>query len=416
MIDKVPCQNIKAEEALLCAVMMDNKYIEDIGKLEPQDFYNPKHEVIFKAMLCLINDNSPVDLITVGKKIEHIKAEFDLSYLALLVDYAEMSLNVKAHSKIIRECSLIRNLTTKAMRVSEIGFNNPDPEEFVDMFYGLTSDLEIDTDDRILNGEEFANSAMDFIEQSILNKNSDGIQLGFRDIDEIVNIFGSKLILIAARPGIGKTAFMTSIVENICSVNRSVGILEIEMDKEEIGNRFIGKLANINPGKFKFSGNLDSEDLDGIKNACAQISRWDLFIDDSGCTIDDVKRKCRKMKKLGCEVIFIDQLSKITGGKGSQFERYTENCSQIALLKKELRIPIFLLCQINREGAEKPTMSNLKQTGMLEEDADMIFILHRDDLTQNETDVMLVKHRQGGVKDFTLTFNRNRITFNKIYQ
>jgi len=336
--------------------------------------------------------------------------DIDLGLLLRLNNYPE-SINPKAHSKVIRACSIVRNISNRCLRLGEKGFNNPDPEKYIDEFYKLTTEIEVNTSDKILTAVEFSHLTYDAIEEALKRKESDGIYLGFNEIDELISLTGSKLILIAARPGVGKTSFLTSIVENICTVGRSAGVLEIEMDNEDIGNRIVGKLANINPQRFKYSGNLKKEDNYKILNACNEISQWKLFIDDSSCKIEDVKRKCRKMKKLGCDAIFIDQLSKI-GGSGSQFERYTENCTQIALLKKELRIPIFLLCQINREGSERPTMSNLKQTGMLEEDADLIFILHRKPDEETVTDVILAKHRQGATQEFKLNFNKIRSTFN----
>jgi len=409
---KLPSHDNNAEESLLISLLSDNQNYYDLEALEPDDFYKLFHKEVFRSIVNLINKQQTADFVTVGHEIKSRIPDLDLDLLLKLNSYPE-SVNPKAHSKVIRACSIVRNISHRCLDLGEKGFNNPDPDKYIDDFYKLTTEIEVNTSDKILTSLEFSNMTYDGIQEALKRKESDGIHLGFPEIDELISLVGSKLILIAARPGIGKTSFLTSVVENMCTVGRSAGVLEIEMDNEDIGNRIVGKLADINPQRFKYSGSIKEDEETKIVNACSEISRWKLFIDDSGCKIEDVKRKCRKMKKLGCDAIFIDQLSKISG-TGNQFERYTENCTQIALLKKELRIPIFLLCQINREGAERPTMANLKQTGMLEEDADLIFILHRKPDEEMVTDVILAKHRQGATQEFKLNFNKIRSTFNEV--
>lgn len=415
-LDKIPKQEIDAEESLISALLINNENYYDLDELRPDHFYKSAHQIIFNAIITLINQGQPADLVTVVSllkeqgKLEQIGGA---AYIAAISDSAPVATNAKKYGDIIRKAAVVRNGTNELLKLVDKGFSNPNSDDFISEVQRVALGLETADKDTILSGQDIANLSINRIEKALTSPESDGLSTGFFSIDEIVNISGSKLILIAARPKIGKTSLMTSMIRNMCDFGYTVGCLSLEMDEEEITKRWIGELGNINPGRLKYSGGLDRKDLQSIHQAHNQIASWNLFLDDHGGNIDTVERKCRKLKKLGCQIIFIDQLSKISG-VGKATEVYSNNTSRLAILKKELRIPIVLLCQINREGTEKPTMGNLKQTGMLEEDADMIFILHRKQGEPTWTDCMLVAHRQGGVQDFELEFTANRMTFNKM--
>lgn len=414
-LQRVPSQNLEAEQSLLSALMINNEYYYDIDFLSADDFYKSAHQKIFTAIKNLIETKYPADLVTV---VEYLQDKKELegiggaSYLAKISDSAPVATNARAYGKIIKKCSVVRTGTVKAMELMEQGFNNPNPAEFIENFQRTAMELDSGKEDSITDAPTFSAWVKNKIKSDIEDANSDGLKTGFMPVDEITNITGSKLILIAARPKIGKTAFMTTVVRNMCEMfGYTVGVLSLEMDKKEIADRWVSGLANINPMRFRYSGGIAQSQLKDIEAACDYLGNWKLFIDDQNCNIEDVKRKCRKMKKLGCQAIFIDQISKISGGDKDNYTRFTHHCNQLALLKKELRLPIFLLCQIKRNTNEKPTMDELKQTGALEEDADMIFILHREREEKRKTELMLVAHRQGGTQDFILDFNPNRILF-----
>ena len=415
MIEKLPNQNLQAEESLITALLINNELYYDLDELQPEHFYRTNHQLIYSAIKHLISTKQVADLVTVADLLTKRKQidTIGIGTLAQITDSSPIVSNAKHYGDIVRKSFCVRNGTNSLMKLVDMGFSNPDPDEFITAVQKAVMNIDTAEKDTILSGKEIATRSFDRIEKALTDPDSAGLNLGFPDIDEIINVSGSKLILIAARPKVGKTAFMTSIISNMCRFGNTVGCLSLEMDESEITNRFIGELGDINPGRLNYSGDLKPGELNRIADAHGQISDWNIFIDDYGGNIEAVERKCRKLKKLGCQAIFIDQLSKIRG-TGSATEVYSKNTSRLALLKKELRIPIFLLCQINREGTAKPTMRNLKQTGMLEEDADMIFILHREPNEDSETDCMLVAHRQGGTKDFKLDFTKIRITFNKV--
>jgi replicative DNA helicase len=218
------------------------------------------------------------------------------------------------------------------------------------------------------------------------------------------------------------TALALSIAKHLATRGVKVGFLSIEMDKESLSDRLISIESNVNSLCFYAKESLSDESMSAITNSADFLSTLPIYIDDADCTIQDVERKCRKFKKMGCEIIFIDQLSKIRGdSKKSKFEVYTDNCAAIALLKKELRMPIGLLCQLNRNVEMRtnktPEMSDLKQTGMLEEDADLIFFIFRpgyydENIDESQTKIILAKNRQGakGTEEKVL-FNKKRGMF-----
>jgi replicative DNA helicase len=276
--------------------------------------------------------------------------------------------------------------------------------------------------DKIYGTEILMQQALDRIEAARSQAFDAGLKFGFPTLDNFMQIFGSKLIILAGRPGMGKTALALSISRFLAEQGIKVGFLSIEMDKESLADRLLGHAANVNPLLFYARDGVSQSTMAEIKESADHLSQLPLFVDDADCKIQDVERKCRKLKKMGCQIIFIDQLSKIRGEpKQSKFEQYSDNCSSIALLKKELRVPIVLLCQLNRNveqrQGKKPEMVDLKQTGMIEEDADMVLLLYRPGYYVKETDdsiteIILAKNRQGakGVEQGVL-FNAKRMMF-----
>jgi replicative DNA helicase len=272
------------------------------------------------------------------------------------------------------------------------------------------------------------NDAIDRIEAAQKQDKEIGLKLGMSVLDNYIHVFGSKLMLLAGRPGMGKTSLALSIAKHLAIGGHKIGFLSIEMDKESIADRLLSDESNINSLFFYSKGSLDKRAYQDLTDASGFLAGLPILVDDAECQVEDVKRKCRKMKRMGVEMIFIDQLSKIRGQAGaSKFDQYSDNCSEIALLKKELRMPIMLLCQLNRDVEKRqdkrPTLSDLKQTGMLEEDADMVFLLFRPgyyealenpggNADQSVTQIILAKNRQGekGVEN-NVVFNAKRGMF-----
>lgn len=410
LLHRLPPQNMESEQAVLSALLINNSGFDQIDGLTPEDFYKGSHQKIFRTMLELRKNKEPVDLLTV---VQHLQKKEELesiggaSYLVCIADAAPVAVNIAAYAGHIMALSKAREMIQVASWITEAGFSASDIEQYISDSQTKVLNIQTSTTkDKIFKMDALMLDAVNRIEEA-QNRDVDlGLKLGMPFLDNLVQISGSKLILIAARPKMGKTALALSIARKLAYQGVKVGFLSIEMDKEALSDRLLSIEADINSLLFYARNSLDAQAIRNITNAAENLSTLPIYVDDADCKIQDVERKCRKFKKMGCEVIFIDQLSKIRGKAGqSKFETYTDNCSTIAILKKELRLPIFLLCQLNRNVEQRedkrPTPADLKQTGMLEEDADMIFLIYRpgyykESIDQSVTEIILAMNRSGG--------------------
>lgn len=425
-MNRIPPHNTDIEEALLSALLINNSGFEDVDGLAPVDFYTSKTKAVFSAMVSLRRKKQPVDLVTVAGELQTDGTLDQIggpAYLAYISDSAPVALNAGKYANDIKNLAIVRKTIETAMSIAESGFETKDVEEYISKAQADILKIQTTTSqDKFHTMENLMHSAIDRIEAAQKHGNMIGLKLGMPILDGISQVFGSKLMLLAGRPGMGKTALSLSIAKHLAMQGHKVGFLSIEMDKESLADRLLSGEANVNNLCFYAQESISLQSMTSITDASSFLSTLPIFIDDAECKINDVERKCRKLKKLGCEIIFIDQLSKIKGQPGqSKFDQYSDNCSSIAILKKELRIPIMLLCQLNREvekrNDKEPQLSDLKQTGMLEEDADMVFLLYRpgyynDAEGQEKTKIILAKNRQGakGVET-NVFFNAKRGMF-----
>jgi len=430
LLEKTPPHCTETEQAVLSALFINNAGFEDIGALAHDDFYTTAHQKIFQAMLSLRSRGQAVDLVTVAGELK-TKDDLDrvggAAYLATIADAAPIATNVGVYSNSVKNMAAVRRMMLVSMKIASLAHSVTDVEEYISQAQAEILKIQTTTSiDKIYGMDDLMNDALDRIEDAQKRNADIGLKLGMPTLDSFMQIFGSKLIIMAGRPGMGKTALALSIARSLAERETRVGFLSIEMDKESLADRMLGHAANVNPLLFYARDSLHNQTMATIGESAGYLATLPLLIDDADCNIQDVERKCRKFKKMGCEIIFIDQLSKIRGRAGqSKFEQYSDNCSTIALIKKELRIPIVLLCQLNRNveqrNDKRPELSDLKQTGMIEEDADMVLLIYRpgyydDQIPQQETDIILAKNRQGakGVEQQVL-FNAKRMMFEMVY-
>jgi replicative DNA helicase len=367
-----------------------------------------------------------VDLVTVAQEMKSrgtLDASGGPAYLTKLVDTAPIAINPQQYADVIRNLSAVRAMLHAGLKIAQDAYSATDVEDYISRSQAEVLQVQTTTSiDKIHNMESLMAQALDRIESAQTRDIEIGLKFGFPTLDSVMQIFGSKLIIMAGRPGMGKTALALSVARSLAERGVKTGYLSIEMDKESLTDRILGHAANINPLLFYAKDTLSSQSFTTLTDSARYLSTIPLYIDDSDCKIQDVERKCRKLKKMGCEIIFIDQLSKIRGVAGaSKFEQYSDNCSTIALIKKELRIPIVLLCQLNRNVEQRvdkrPELSDLKQTGMIEEDADLVLLIYRpgyydDNVEQSITDIILAKNRQGArATEQQVLFNAKRMMF-----
>jgi replicative DNA helicase len=431
-MNRILPHSIDVETSLLSALLIDNKGFENIGALSADDFYKTSHRLIFSAMQDLIKEKLPVDLVTV---VERLQKKKDLekiggaTYLAQISDSAPVAINAYGYAKSIKDFSMIRGAIQSCMEIIDDGYSTTDPEAFISNAQERILSLQTtSTKDKFFTMDQLVSDAVERIKHAQASEYEQGLNFGFPVLCKAMHILGSKLIIIAARPGMGKTALMLSVAKFLGYQEVKSTIISIEMDKEALTDRFLSEEANINSLCFYARNSISDKNIERLEDAASNLSYLPINIDDSGCKIQDIERKCRKAKKMGSEIIFIDQLSKISFPANlTDFQGYTKNCNRIAGLKKELRIPIVLLCQLNRNvedrNNKRPKLSDLKQTGAIEEDADMIFFIYRPGYyeqlenpaskpDQSRSEIILAKNRNGalGVEE-QVVFNAKRGMF-----
>jgi replicative DNA helicase len=415
--DKLPPQNVEAEQFVLGAILLENDAIHKAVELiTPEDLYKDSHRRIFRAMLVLFDKNEPIDLITltdVLKKTDEMEKVGGVSYLSALVNSVPTAANVQYHSKIIREKSLMRGLigaaTGIAARVYENSFQ---ADELVD--YAEKTIFEL-SDKRIRPAfssmHDVIKDSFAMIENLYNNKNSiTGVPSGFKDLDELTTGFQEgDLIIIGGRPSMGKTAFGLNIAQHVgIAVNSPVAIFSLEMSKKQLAMRMLCSEAMVDANKVR-KGFIDKKrDWHKLTAAAGRLADARIYIDDSSdITVLEIRAKARRLKmEHGLGLVVVDYMQLIRGRAG--MERREQEISEISRslkgLAKELSIPVIALSQLNRLVEQRkppiPMLADLRESGAIEQDADVILFLYRDSVYNKNADrgaaeVIVAKQRNG---------------------
>lgn len=380
--------NIEAEESLLCYILIHNDMSEIIDLLDAKDFYKTANLNIYGAMQNLYNRKEPVELISVITELKSqqlLEISGGARYVAKLIDMP-IALDPKYTAETIKACAIGRLLISRASDILNKAYdaNRDNILELLNESRETISDISFNINiSTALSYKELVNTAILDIEERSQLGIAPGIQTGFRTIDRLTGGFwGPLLIIIAARPGIGKTSFMLNMAKNMAKAGTKLSIYSLEMSSMALMKRQLANETGINLTKLRTGQGLTYEEFLRINEAEERLATLPIKVDDGFIPISELKRRIRIDVKTGAKIIFIDQLSKIPGGRGNSFfERFTDIVSQLAMLKKELNTPIVLLAQINRQSNDnidkKPSLENLKQSGAIEEDADIVFLGYR---------------------------------------
>jgi replicative DNA helicase len=431
-LDKLPPQNIEAEQAVLGAILIDNDALpRALEILDPEDFYKQSHRTIFYAMTELFNRNEPIDLITLTdylKRQGEIDAVGGVSYLSALVNMVPTAANIRYHSKIVREKALLRGLLRSATEIaSRVYEDNLDAEELVD--YAERSIFDI-SDKRIkasfVTLKEVIKDSFEMIEHLYGKKDMiTGVPSGFRDLDELTTGFQKgDLIVVGGRPSMGKTALTLNIAQYVgLEMESPVAIFSLEMAKEQLAFRMLCSEAMVNSSSIR-KGFIKTEDWHKLTNAAGKLAGAPIFIDDSsGISVLELRAKARRLKmEHGLSLVVVDYLQ-LMRGKGS-FERREQEISDISrslkALAKELNIPVIAVSQLNRSVEQrrppKPILADLRESGAIEQDADVILFLYRGEIydkeaKKGEAEVIIAKQRNGPTGAVNLTFISNCTRF-----
>ncbi|MCM3668916.1 replicative DNA helicase [Mesobacillus maritimus] len=425
--DRMPPQNIEAEQAVLGAIFLEPSSLTVASEvLIPEDFYRAAHQKIFEVMLNLNDKGKAVDLVTVTEELAAAKLLEDtggVSYLSELAASVPTAANIEYYSRIVEEKSLLRRLIRTATTIASDGYQREDEVESL-LSEAEKSILEVA---QRKNAGAFHNikdvlvRTYDNIE-TLHNRVGDvtGIATGFSELDRMTAGFQrNDLIIVAARPSVGKTAFALNIAQNVATkTGENVAIFSLEMGAEQLVMRMICAEGNINAQNLR-TGSLTDEDWGKLTMAMGSLSNSGIFIDDTpGVKIGDIRSKCRRLKQEhGLGMILIDYLQLIQGN-GRSGENRQQEVSEISrslkALARELEVPVIALSQLSR-GVEqrqdkRPMMSDIRESGSIEQDADIVAFLYRDDYYDKESEnkdiieIIIAKQRNGPVGTVQLAF------------
>ncbi len=423
---RMPPQDADAEQSVLGAMMLSKDAIADVNeRIKGPDFYRPAHETIYDAVVELYSKGEPADPVTVAAELQR-RSELGrvggAPYLHTLTANVPIAANASFYADIVREKSILRKLVDAGTRIAQMGYaGEGDVDDTVDR---AQQEVYLVTDKR--SAEDYAplsdimEATLDEIEAISSHDGSlRGVPTGFADLDELVNGFqGGQMVIVAARPAMGKSTLAldfcraASITHNQTSV-----IFSLEMSRSEITMRLLSAEAKV-PLNHIRNGPMGDEDWTKVGTKMGQVSSAPMFIDDSpNMTMMEIRAKARRLKERhDLRLIVIDYLQLMTSGKKveSRQVEVSEFSRQIKLLAKELDVPIVALSQLNRgpeqRSDKRPMMSDLRESGSIEQDADIVMLLHRDDAYEKEStrpgeaDIIVAKHRNGPTRDVTVLF------------
>lgn len=440
--ERVPPQNIEAEQAVLGAMLIDKEAIAKATELlSADDFYREAHRVIFSAMLELYNKNEAVDMVTVTEILKRDNKLEDIGGIAYITSLANVVLtaaNVKYHAEIVAEKSVLRQLVRVSTEIAAMGYEaNDDVGTLLDTAESRI--LEISNRKKKADFTPINDILMDSvqsIESLLQNKGGlTGLPAGFADLDKLTSgLHPSDFIILAARPSMGKTALALNIVQNVAlrahkaigGEPRSVAFFSLEMSKEQLVNRMLCAEAGIDSQRLRV-GEMHDEDWTHLWDACDTMSRAKIYIDDTaGITAMDMRSRARRLKaEHGLDLIVVDYLQLMQGsGKrnnsGDRQQEVSEISRSLKALARELDVPVLALSQLSRSvesrQVKRPMLSDLRESGSLEQDADIVAFLYREDYynpeTENKhTELIIAKHRNGPVDTVNLFFQKQFTKF-----
>ena len=440
--ERVPPQNIEAEQAVLGAMLIDKEAIAKATEvLSADDFYREAHRVIFSAMLELYNKNEAVDMVTVTEILKRDNKLEDIGGIAYITSLANVVLtaaNVKYHAEIVAEKSVLRQLVRVSTEIAAMGYEaNEDVGTLLDTAESRI--LEISNRKKKNDFTAINDILMDSvqsIESLLQNKGGlTGLPAGFADLDKLTSgLHPSDFIILAARPSMGKTALALNIVQNVAlrahkvigGEPRSVAFFSLEMSKEQLVNRMLCAEAGIDSQRLRV-GEMRDEDWTHLWDACDTMSRAKIYIDDTaGITAMDMRSRARRLKaEHGLDLIVVDYLQLMQGsGKrnnsGDRQQEVSEISRSLKALARELDVPVLALSQLSRSvesrQVKRPMLSDLRESGSLAQDADIVAFLYREDYynpeTENKhTELIIAKHRNGPVDTVNLFFQKQFTKF-----
>lgn len=435
-------QNIEAEEAVLGAILVNPNVITKVVEfLIPDSFYKPAHRYVYEAMLQLFNQNERIDIVSVSdvlsfnSKLEIIGGRAfvnDLSFKTITTS------NIEYYAKIVQEKAVKRALINAGSEIVTFGYDLNPTDQSLENAEKLIFDIASRKATKDLSHvKDLVLTSYEKIEYRYNHRDElTGVPTGFYELDNMTSgLQKSDLIILAARPSMGKTAFALNIVQNVAiKAKTPVAVFSLEMSKEQLVQRMLCSEAEVDTQKIR-TGNMQRKDWDKLAHAMSDLSEAPIYIDDTaGCTLTDIRAKCRRLameeKKLG--LVVIDYLQLMEGsGKEERIQQISAISRGLKTLARELDVPVIALSQLSRAVEQRkdrrPMLSDLRESGAIEQDADIVMFIYRDDYynrgeggddeapkstgKEGKSDIIIAKQRNGPVGDFELLFQSNITKF-----
>src|SRR3989344_2158763 len=436
-VSRMPPQNIEAEISLLGSVLLDGSVLDRVADiLGAEDFYKKEHQIIFEAMLDLFTKQRPVDILSLSNALKEKRRFEDAggsTFLTSLVNSVPTASNAAYYAEIVRKKKILRDLISVSGEISQMGYQEGDD-------VGLLMDeaehkiLSI-AQRSLIKGFEPVSSALEDAWERIdkLHKGGGvlrGVPTGFKELDDRLSGFQkSDLIVLAARPSLGKTALAMNIARHVALNEKiPVGIFSLEMSREQLVDRLIAAEAHVDLWHLR-TGRLSSEDdFEKIRDSMGKLNSASLFIDDEVSTnILQMRAKARRLKmEKGLGLVIVDYLQLMVPRtqSDSMVQQITEISRSLKGLARELEVPVLAISQLSRaveaRPNKKPQLSDLRESGAIEQDADVVMFIYREDKVKensdrkNQADIIIAKHRNGPTGEVTLYFNQEKASFTSI--
>ncbi len=429
--ERVPPQNLEAEQSVLGACLIEREAVVAVANvLRPEDFYADKHSQLFEAIVAIFNRGEPVDLITVQdelKKRGHLESIGGVPYLTTLMNMVPTTANVLQYAAIVEQKAVLRRLQNAARRVVDDCYATEDYEatlvEAEKSIFAVTQKRSAKGYVHIKDALVTAYGHLEYLYSS--KGKTTGVTSGFRDLDQMTSGFQkSDMIIVAARPSVGKTAFTLNIARNAAVVGGAkVAFFSLEMSAEQLAMRLLAAEAAVDGHKLR-TGQLADQDWQRLGSGLATLAESNIFIDDTpNCPLPEVRAKARRIsQEHGLDMIIIDylQLMSVPSRAGQQANRQqeiSEISRSLKALARELTVPVIALSQLSRSVEQRqdkrPMLSDLRESGAIEQDADMVAFLYRDDYydpeseKKNMVEIIIAKHRNGPVGSVDLYFMKD---------
>lgn len=437
---RVPPHSIDSEQSVLGAILLDNESLHGVQEtLIAEDFYRRGHQLIFEAMAALSEKREPIDIVTLSSELRmgnNLDAAGGVDYLSLLVDVVPTAVNTPFYAKIVKEASLRRKVLHEATEIArEALLNDSDVDSFIDSVEQRILQVSESRIKRSLTPlSDLVKGSIRYVEQVYVNKGPvGGVPSGFYDLDTYYThgFQPGDLVILAARPSMGKTALALSVARHVgVDLGKNVAIFSLEMSKEQIVLRLLCSESRVSNSRVR-AGKLHETDFPRLVDAASKLAGANVFIDDTAAlSVLEMRAKCRRLhREKPLSMVIVDYLQLMRGGS-KKVERREQEISEISRslkqLAKELGVPVMALSQLNRSVEsrqdKKPIMADLRESGAIEQDADVICFIYRDEVYNPETadkgiaELIIAKHRNGPIGTVRLAFQNETTRFENIAQ